>query len=97
MNQFLENLIANILPEQIEESIQELMKDDEVTKNLKASRMEYSIQFNSLNLLQPDKEVIENYIAIIQESQSHYADLAYLAGFKDAIRLFVGLNLITDR
>lgn len=46
----------------------------------------------------PDKKriLINDYIACVKTCDNRYSDISYMAGIKDAVRMFVYLGLLKD-
>ena len=87
-------LIENGLDILMENSIKELLENDEVYKKDLEDEEELEVKYMHLKLSKEDKRIIDDYISCIQSSLDHYSEVSYLAGVKDTITLLSSLNLI---
>ena len=80
----------------MDHSRQDLIMTDEVY--LKDIEDEGELEQRYMRLDLPDKKriLINDYIACVKTCDNRYSDISYMAGIKDAVRMFVYLGLLKD-
>ena len=96
----MEKLISKLLDmgmgQFMDHNRQDLIMADEVY--LKDMKDEGELEQRYMNLVLPDKEriLINDYIACVKTCDNRYSDISYMAGIKDAVRMFIYLGLLKD-
>ena len=96
MDKFVKKLVKNHLGTFMDKSIDALALADEDYKNDLADSEELEKRYESLNLEDKDRIVINDYIACLMTREHKMRDIAYLAGVADSIKLFNELGAIKD-
>ena len=90
INELLETHLGNI----IDQSRCELIRADEICMQDEKDLSELDERYTALNLARADRLVINDYIACIQTVEHRNADLNYLAGVRDTVKLLRSLDLL---
>ena len=53
-------------------------------------------RYTNLDLPDEQRILINDYIACVKTCDNRYSDISYMAGIKDAVRMFVYLGLLKD-
>lgn len=96
MDKFVKKLVKNHLGAFMDKSIDGLALADETYLKDLADSEELEKRYNSLNLEEKDKMVINDYIACLMTREHTMRDIAYLAGVSDSIKLFSNLGAIKE-
>lgn len=88
-------LIENGLGQMMDNSISELLQNDEIYSKDSKDLEELEKKYSKLDLADKDRMLINDYIACIESTADHYTEVAYMAGVKDSIKLLIGLGLIS--
>jgi hypothetical protein len=96
MDKFVKKLVKNHLGAFMDKSVDALALADEDYKNDLADSEELEKRYESLNLEDKDRIVINDYIACLMTREHKMRDIAYLAGVADSIKLFNELGAIKD-
>lgn len=96
MDKFVKKLVKNHLGTFMDKSIDALALADEDYKNDLADSEELEKRYESLNLEDKDRIIINDYIACLMTREHKMRDIAYLAGVADSIKLFNELGAIKD-
>lgn len=96
MDKFVKKLVKNHLGAFMDKSVDALALADEDYKNDLADSEELEKRYESLNLEDKDRIIINDYIACLMTREHKMRDIAYLAGVADSIKLFNELGAIKD-
>lgn len=96
MDKFVKKLVKNHLGTFMDKSIDTLALADVDYKNDLADSEELEKRYESLNLEDKDRIIINDYIACLMTREHKMRDIAYLAGVADSIKLFNELGAIKD-
>lgn len=96
MDKFVKKLVKNHLGAFMDKSVDALALADKDYKNDLADSEELEKRYESLNLEDKDRIVINDYIACLMTREHKMRDIAYLAGVADSIKLFDELGAIKD-
>lgn len=96
MEQLIDKLLEMGMGQFMDHSRQDLIMTDEVY--LKDIEDEGELEQRYMRLDLPDKKriLINDYIACVKTCDNRYSDIFYMAGIKDAVRMFVYLGLLKD-
>lgn len=94
MNKLIEELIKKGMGNFMDRSRDALAWADETYLNDRRDEKELEKRYESLDLTQGQKKVINDYIACTLSSNQRYADISYMCGVKDTVSLLVSLGLI---
>lgn len=87
--------ITNMGMEQyMNDSRQELAIADEIYLNDITDEKELERRYENLDLTTHQKILINDYIACVKSADSRYSDISYMAGIKDAVKMFDYLELL---
>lgn len=96
----MENLIKKIcdtgMSKLMEHSRETLLEKNQTYLNDKKDLVEMEKRYMALDLSKSQRLLINDYIAIMQSSDSIYADVSYFAGVKDTITLLSYFGLINN-
>ena len=74
----------------------ELARVDEVYQYDHKDAEELGQRYESLSLFRRQRMVINDYIACTATVNHRYADISYMAGIRDTVKMLVSLGLIKD-
>lgn len=94
MDAFLNELLETHLGNIIDKSRDELILTDETCQQDEKDLNELEQRYTALNLARADRILINDYIACMQTVDHRNADLSYIAGVRDTIRIFRSLDLL---
>lgn len=94
MDKFIENLIEKGMGQLMDQSRDELIASDDIYKEDSRREEEAEQRFLRLNLTEEQKMIIHDYLECIRIGKHRYADISYMAGIRDTVRLFVALQLV---
>ena len=94
MNKLIEELIKKGMGNFMDRSRDALAWADETYLNDRRDEKELEKRYESLDLTQGQKKVINDYIACTLSSNQRYADISYMCGVKDTVSLLVSPGLI---
>ena len=96
MEQLINKLLDMGMGQFMDNSRQDLIMTDEVYLSDIEDEGELEQRYMSLNIPDKDKILINDYIACVKTCDNRYSDISYMAGIKDAVRMFVYLGLLKD-
>ena len=94
MDKFVNALLETHLGNIIDKSRDELIMNDETCKQDEADLNELESRYMSLNLARADRLLINDYIACMQSVDHRNADLSYMAGVRDTVKLLHSLDVL---
>lgn len=94
MDDYINKLLDEHLGSIIEESRCKLIKADKTFLQDEKDLSELEQRYTSLNLSKSDRLVANDYIACLQTVEHRNADLSYLAGVRDTVKLLHSLGVI---
>lgn len=77
-------------------SQQELALSDETYQNDSRDEKELEERYESLNLTKRQKMLVNDYISCMKSANSRYSELSYVAGIRDAIRMFMRFGMLSN-
>ena len=94
MNKLINDLLKRGLGNFIDRSRDALIWDDEIYQ--KCSREEDESEEKCLNmgLTKEQEKIIKKYVSDIRATEHRYADISYMAGIMDTVKMLVSLGLI---
>lgn len=96
MEQQINTMIIREMENFIEESRQEFALSDKIYLNDSRDEKELEERYESLNLEEPQKMFVNDYIACIKTTGSRYSELSYMAGIRDAVKTLIHFGLINS-
>ena len=96
MDKFIEELIEKGMGQLMDQSRDELMDLDKIHKEDSRREEEAEQQVRSLGLTEEQESVIDHYLDCMKTCNHRYADVSYMAGIRDTVRLLVSLNLLKE-
>lgn len=93
MDKFINKLLETHLGNIIDQRRDELILADETCKQNERNLSKLEKRYLSLNLATADRILINDYITSIQKADHRNADLSYIAGVRDTVKLLQSLNL----
>lgn len=96
MDKLIERLIDNGMRRFMDLSRDELARVDKVYQYDCKDAEELEQRYESLFLSKRQRMVINDYIACTATVSHRYADISYMAGIRDTVRMLVSLGLIKD-
>lgn len=94
MELLTQDLIEKSVGELMDQTRDQMMKEDKIHLQDEADLSALEERYLALTLDRHDKMIIGDYIACLQTTDARIADIAYMAGIKDAIKLLKSLDLI---
>lgn len=96
----MDNIIHELIQENIGQVIDKrrdrLLMGDEVYQQDCSDTQELLNRYEALNLPKADRILINDLIACLETRDNRCADLSYLCGFSDAIKLLHELGILKD-
>ena len=96
MEQLIDKLLDMGMGQFMDHSREELVRTDQVYLKDMEDEGELEQRFIGLDLPEEESILINDYIACAKSCGSRYADISYMAGIKDAVRMFACLGLLKD-
>ena len=96
MNNYINELIYENVGQVIDKRRDRLLADDEVYQQDCSDTQELLNRYEALNLVKADRLLINDLISCLETRDSRCADLSYLCGFSDAIKLLHELGILKD-
>lgn len=96
MEGFINDLLDMGMGQYMDTSRQELIKTDELYRKYLMDEGKFERQCMNLGLPDEQKSLINDYIDSIKTCDNRYSDISYMAGIKDAVRMFCCLGLLKD-
>ena len=96
MDKLINQLIYEKLGSCMDKSRDALLLEDETYINDEKDKEALETRYDSLNLKEHDRIVINDYIACIGTLNSRIADLSYIAGVSDTVKLLNSLGLLKE-
>lgn len=96
MDKLIERLIDNGMRHFMDLSRDELARVDKVYQYDCKDAEELEQRYESLFLSKRQRMVINDYIACTATVSHRYADISYMAGIRDTVRMLISLGLIKD-
>ena len=94
MNKLIEDLIKKGMGNFMDRSRDELARSDETYLNDCRDGKDLEQRYESLDLSKRQRIVINDYMACTSTASHRYADISYMCGIKDTVRMLVSLGLI---
>ena len=96
MDAWINELLETYLGEIIDKSRDELTLADETCRQNEKELDELEKRYLALNLAEADRILLDGYIVCMQRADQRNADLSYVAGVRDTVKLLHGLDLLKD-
>lgn len=96
MENIMNKLINMGIRDFIDESREKLALEDEAYLIDKRDEDALERRYLELDLPRKQRILIDDYIACMKTAGIRYADISYIAGIKDAVRMFAKLGLLKD-
>ena len=94
MDRLIDDLLKKGLGNFIDRSRDALIWDDEIYQKCSREEDESEEKCFNMNLTERQKKVIKNYVSDIRDTEHRYADISYMAGIMDTVKMLVSLGLI---
>lgn len=94
MDKFINKLLETHLGNIIDQSRDELILGDETGKQNERNLSQLEEKYLSLSLAEADRTLIDEYITCMQKADHRNADLSYVAGVRDTVRLLHSLDVL---
>ncbi len=96
MEQLINKLLEMGMGQFMDNSRQDLIMTDEVYLKDIEDEGELEQRYITLDLPEKERILINDYIACVKTCDNRYSDISYMAGIKDAVRMFTYLGLLKD-
>ena len=96
MNNIINELIQENIGQAIDKRRDRLLMGDEVYQQDCSDTQELLNRYEALNLVKADRLLINDLISCLETRDSRCADLSYLSGFSDAIKLLHELGILKE-
>lgn len=96
MEQLIDKLLEMGMGQFMDHSRQDLIMTDEVYLKDIEDEGELEQRYITLDLPEKERILINDYIACVKTCDNRYSDISYMAGIKDAVRMFTYLGLLKD-
>lgn len=94
MDKFIQEMIDKGMGQLMDQSRDELMASDEVYREDGRREEEAERRVLGLGLTEEQRAALDSYLDCMRICNHRYADIAYMAGIKDTVRLLASLNLL---
>ena len=96
MEQLISKLLNMGMGQFMDNSRYDLVMTDEIYLHDIEDEGELERRYTNLDLPDEQRILINDYIACVKTCDNRYSDISYMAGIKDAVRMFVYLGLLKD-
>lgn len=96
MDKLIGRLIENGMRRFMDRSRDELAREDDTYQYVHKDAEELGQRYECLSLSGRQRMVINDHIACTATVSHRYADISYMAGTRDTIKMLVSLGLIKD-
>lgn len=95
MEQIMEQMLDMSMRQFMDKSREELSMSDATYLKDNEDRRKLEQRYMELNLERNQRMLVNDYIACMQTAYSRYADICYVAGLNDAVRMMRRSGLLT--
>ena len=96
MEKLLEKLLDMGMEQFVDGTREELvLSDEDYLKDIEDEKM-LEQRYEEMNLPDNQRMFLNDYISCMKTANSRYSDISYAAGIKDAIRMFMYLDLLKE-
>lgn len=92
-----EIVIANYIETMMKERRQRICASDEYIQQDNGDLVYLEERYNSLNIPHTIRRVIDDYIACLESRDERYADMSYVAGMGDAIKMLMNMGVLNNQ
>ena len=92
-----EIVIANNIETMMKERRQRIFASDEYIQQDNGDLVYLEERYNSLNIPHTIRRVIDDYIACLESRDERYADMSYVAGMGDAIKMLMNMGVLNNQ
>ena len=92
-----EIVIANYIETMMKERRQRIFASDEYIQQDNGDLVYLEERYNSLNIPHTIRRVIDDYIACLESRDERYADMSYVAGMGDAIKMLMNMGVLNNQ
>ena len=92
-----EIIIANYIETMMKERRQRIFASDEYIQQDNGDLVYLEERYNSLNIPHTIRRVIDDYIACLESRDERYADMSYVAGLGDAIKMLMNMAVLNNQ
>lgn len=96
MDKLINKLINEKLGDTMDRSRDALLLEDDTYIHDEKDKEALEARYDKLNLNEPDRIVINDYIACINTMNSRAADVSYIAGVSDTVKILNSLGLLKE-
>lgn len=96
MDNLINKLIKENLGNLMDKSRDALLLEDEIYLHDRKDKEELEKRYDTLNLCEHDRIVIDDYIACTDTMNSRISDISYIAGVSDTVKLLHSLGLLKE-
>lgn len=96
MDKLINKLIYEKLGDTMDKSRDALLLEDDTYIHDEKDKEALEARYDKMNLKEPDRIVINDYIACINTMNSRVADISYIAGVSDTVKILNSLGLLKE-
>ena len=96
MEQLINNLLKMTMDQFMSESREELVFSDESYLKDCADERDLEERYEKLDIPQEQRWLINDYMACANTARQRYADISYIAGIKDALKMCMHLGVLKN-
>lgn len=96
MEQLINNLLNMTMEQFMSETREELVESDEIYLKDCADERDLEKRYEELDIPPKQRMLIDDYMACADTARQRYADISYIAGIKDALKMCVHLGVLKD-
>ena len=90
-------VISNYNETMLKERRQRILAYDEYIQQDNGDLVYLEERYNSLNIPHTIRRVIDDYIACLESRDERYADMSYVAGMGDAIKMLMNMGVLNNQ
>lgn len=94
MENYVDELLKLYLGSLADESVDQMALEDEELLSAEAEVTRIDEQFMAMDLAADDRMVVDDYLEALQAADNRRAELSYIAGVRNTIKLLHSLNLL---
>ena len=95
MEEIMEKMMDMGIRQFMDKSREELSMSDETYLKDNEDERELEQRYMELNLERNQRMLVNDYIACMQTAYNRYAEICYIAGLNDAVKMLMRLGILT--
>jgi hypothetical protein len=96
MEQILKKMMDMGMGQFMDKSRQELCMSDTIYQGDNEDERELEQRYSELDLTRRQRLLVNDYVACMETARSRYADISYVAGVKDTIKMLIHIGALEE-